>query len=84
MQQVTHFNGEGFMIKVRLSATRDTLVYDNCVAQRDMTVSHTPRVFLTQPVKFRIISVLLGTYDRYLLNLNRIPLAIRSAKKIYY
>ena len=74
-----HPPGEGFMTKVRLSATRDTLGYDNCVAQHDMTVGHTPRLFLTQPVKFRNISFFLGTYNCYLLNINCIEWEVHSA-----
>ena len=50
MHQKTDFNGEMFMISVRLLAARKNLVHDIQAAKCDSTIRQWPTFFLIHPV----------------------------------
>ena len=63
MHQVTDFDGERFMIQVRLLAGYKNLVHDNQVAKCDITVCQTPNVFFNSPSLYTVYCITVYCFD---------------------
>ena len=60
---MTDFDGERFMIKVRLLAACNNLVHDNRMDNCDVTVCQTPHVFSDSPGIYRAVSKFLKIFN---------------------